>query len=461
MKQKIISQILSLGARFKVEIIIFILAFGMRALYALMMWQFFGSDIFTAYSDVQSFIDVANNLLSHGAFSQWTEGPPYYPDAIRTPAYPFFLALFLLLRASAFIIVIVQHILAGFLAVMIYRFGLRFFRSRFVGLFAAIVFAFEPTAIYWNNLLMSDNLFTFVLFLALYLFSGQRFLWSAFVLGIATLTRPIGLYFAPLFVGMFILEYKRGSYDALIKKLSTAPRRFFGKTGLMFVAVLMLVISPWIIRNKLIFDTWQFSSAGWVNLNIFTAAPYADKYNIPLPVLEMPSDYPIQNQVIFSYDFQNTDFYKGQILSLFLQDPILYTTFHISSAIKGLGNTGYRYLMDYVIGVKFASLPQNFLLILFYLGQAFWAVLLVFVFLGFLRKETRLSHTFLFSIFFVNTLLLGNSANGQGGRYHLPIEPMVLLLAANGIWFAIAGIRAQIEKLKKRRALLNSDFVRQ
>ena len=289
---------------------------------------------------------------------------------------------------------------------------------------------------------MSDNLFTFVLFLALFLFFGHRFLWSAFVLGLAILIRPIGLYFVPLFVGMFILEYRRGT-----------GRWFAWKKLFLFIAVVLLTISPWIIRNQLVFDTWQFSSAGWVNLNIFTAAPYAQKYNIPLPALEMPSDYPVQNQVIFSYDFRNTEFYKGQIFKLFLDNPISYTSFHITSAIKGLGNTGYRYLIDYVIGVKFSALSREFLLVLFYAGQAFWATLLVFVFAGFWRRETRLPQLFLFSIFLVNTLLLGNSAAGQGGRYHLPIEPMILLMAGNGVWTMLAVVKKRRAQKKSRIGL--------
>ncbi|MDP2684190.1 MAG: hypothetical protein Q8P20_03970 [bacterium] len=439
--KKIIFTIKSIWTRFKIEIIIFCLVFGVRALYALVMGGFFGSDIFLAYSDAQSFFYVVNNLLHHGAFSQVIQGPLYYPDAIRTPGYPFFLAFFVLLKTPTIVIAMAQHVLAGLMGVMMYRIGLGVFKSRFVGLFASIIFAFEPASIYWGNLLMSDNLFTFLLFLGLYLFLQKRFLWSAFVMGLSILTRPISLYFLPLFIGMFVLEYWRGAYDQLVAKISIAPKQFFWKIILIFIFVPVLVMSPWLIRNKLIFDTWQFSSAGWVNLYLFTAEPYADKYNIPLLHLEMPADYPIQNSVIFSYDFQNTGFYKDQIYSLFIKNPILYTTFHIGSAIKGLGNTGYRYLIDYVIGVKFSAIPASVLVALFYVGQLFWAVLLALVFLGFWRKGTRIPHAFLFSIFFVNTILLGNSANGQGGRYQLPIEPIILLLAGNGVWLVISLIK--------------------
>jgi len=443
--QKIISFIGSLWSRFRIEIIIFCLVFGIRALYAFFMWLSFGPDIFVAYSDSGSFILVANNLLDHGIFSQLTEGL-LYPDSIRTPGYPFFLAFFMLLKASFSMIVVVQHILAGMLGVMLYRLGLLFFKSRFVGLFAAIIFAIEPTSIYWNNLLMSDNLFTFFLFFALYLFFRQRFLWFAFVLGLAILTRPIGLYFLPLFIGMFILQYKQGLYDSLVVKRSVLPSIFFWKILLMTIMVVVLTMSPWLIRNKLTFDTWEFSSAGWVNLYLFTAAPYSDKHNIPLQALEMPADYPAQNPVIFSYDFRNTRFYRDQIFELFYENPISYTVFHVTSAIKGLSNTGYRYLIDYVIGVKLPFISSSILIVLFYMGQIFWAVILVLAFLGFLRKKTFLPHAFLFSIFFVNTMLLGNSASGQGGRYHLPIEPMVLLLAGNGAWLIIAMIRKYYEK---------------
>src|SRR3989344_4595081 len=54
---------------------------------------------------------------------------------------------------------------------------------------------------------MSDNLFSFLFFLAFYLFVVRKFYSSAFVLGLAALTRPIGLFLAPLFLAASAVLY--------------------------------------------------------------------------------------------------------------------------------------------------------------------------------------------------------------------------------------------------------------
>src|SRR3989344_3910685 len=107
--------------RHKTEIFIFLLAFGLRFLYAILVLFFFGEHGFIAHSDAFSFyLRGADNLINHHIFSLNTN-PPYMPDAYRTPLYTFFVAGFLWLKLPLISVIFLQNIMAGLISVFFYR----------------------------------------------------------------------------------------------------------------------------------------------------------------------------------------------------------------------------------------------------------------------------------------------------------------------------------------------------
>lgn len=344
----------------KTEVIIFLLAFGIRFLYALAVQIIFGSHGFIAYSDAFSFyLRGAENLVQHHVFSMNMHAP-YMPDAYRTPLYTFLVALFLEFKLPLIAIIFLQNILAGFISVFIYRLGRDFF-SPVIGLTAAVLTSLEPLSIYWNNLLMSDYVFTFLFVWACYLLFCRKYYVFSLVLGLATLTRPISVYFLPIFLLWITLE---------LKKEKLGLKRICLKL-LLIIILFTAIIFPWMLRNKIVFDTWELSSSSWYNLGGNLMQEFADKYNINFSSPKIPPGYP--NPELFNYDPVNTPFYQQQFFSIFKAHPFKYLIFHSSLALKSLIGNYYNYLIFIVIKPKFS---------LFFYGyeNIVWKILIIFLF---------------------------------------------------------------------------------
>lgn len=115
------------------------------------------------------------------------------PETMRTPVYPLFLAP---LTNSATAIVVLQHLLNVALAIGIYFFTRRRI-SRFAATVAAIVFALDVPTIHYANKILTETLFTALLFVLFVLAARGRA--SGLLSGVLTLTRPVAiLYFAVL-----------------------------------------------------------------------------------------------------------------------------------------------------------------------------------------------------------------------------------------------------------------------
>lgn len=244
--------------KYRLEILAFFAVFLFRVLYSVVVYAHAGGHGFISFSDAEMFLHQARNLLEHGVMSHFST-PPFLPDPLRTPLYIWFLAALLWLKVPLFGMVTVQNILAGFSGVLLFRIGKIHFGAPRAAFVAALLFGAEPMSVYWNNLLMSDAVFAFLFIVAVYLFLEKRWYLGAATLGITTLAKPAALYYLPVFL-MFIamILYSRAEIRLVIKKILVA--------SVIFTAV----IFPWVLHNKVVFDRWGLSTAGWLNLYLFS-----------------------------------------------------------------------------------------------------------------------------------------------------------------------------------------------
>jgi len=380
-------------------------------LYAVFVQAKFGSQGFLAYSDAFSFyLPLTKNLLENHVFSM-SSAPPYVPDAYRTPLYPFFLAAFLLFKLPLFIISFAQNILAGVMVVLVYRIGLAIFKNEKIGLFAAATTALEPMSIYWNNLLMSDYLFAFLFISAFYLFLVKRYYLFALTLGLATLTRSIGAYFFPLF--LIEMLWRGIGWKKIIL------------TALIFYTTLF----PWMLRNKIVFNTWELSTASWYNLYGVVTQIFADKEGFVLP---RPESLP--------YDPASVPFYKQHFFEIIKERPLAYVKFYKSVVLQSLFKNPYAYFSEYVLKQKFPGFSRGFLsyVVDFVVASAWllWMAVYIFALSGWLIKETKLWFYLIFLIILFNIFSLGALGLGADmSRYMLPLTPFILLFAGAGFNF--------------------------
>lgn len=430
--------------KYKVELTIFAAAFLIRFIYAIAVQSLFGSHTFISFSDAAMYLKVANNLINFHTISQVTNSPFLIPDPLRTPFYPLFLAFFVWLKFPLLVIVAIQDAMAGLMAVMTYRLGIKIFESRAVGIIAALIFVIEPMSIYWNNLLMSDTLASFLFLSAVYLFASKKYYLTSLAMGLATLTRPTHLFFFPIFLLMFAYEYYKQSPD---KTDGSKNHSIFWKQFLLMFLIFFLTVLPWTLRNKIQFNSWELSSNSWFAMYYFNAEKFAEIKNEPYKFPPMPvdpnyhPDTPERN-FIYYYEFSNVPFYKNYILGLISKYPIDYLKFHFTSAISGFDNHDYNYISRYVLGAKVPTFNQKTGDQLVIAGQTFWFIIYGLAIYGFFIKNKKIWQLFLASFYLVNNSLTGYiSTVSAGGRYNLPFLPLTLLLASYGLIHLYSYIR--------------------
>lgn len=174
---------------------------------------------------------------------QILSGQGYGTFTVRAPLYSFFLAGIYFLTGPHFIAVrIVQCFLDTFSAFLLMCLGRYYFR-RSVGLLTAAIYAIYPYFVFLTGMLLSETVFIFLLLGCLSfatLFEkthNKRFLiFSAIVLGFATLTRSITLFLIiPL--GIWFAVTNSSHWKQRVAHCFT------------FVLLAFLVILPWTLRN--------------------------------------------------------------------------------------------------------------------------------------------------------------------------------------------------------------------
>ncbi|PJE57853.1 MAG: hypothetical protein COU81_03840 [Candidatus Portnoybacteria bacterium CG10_big_fil_rev_8_21_14_0_10_36_7] len=257
--------------KYRLEIALFVVALVVRLVLAVFLTgyetkiggldNFSDSNYPIVGGDSHEYNILANNLIKYGIFSQ-SPAEPFYSDSFRIPGYPLFLAVISKFFGGAWGIIIIQSILSALSVVILFKIATNFVSRKLAGL-TAWFFVFEPVNVYFSVLIFSESLFTFLILSSIYIFINKEttlnnfvnFFLLGLILGIGTMVRVIGL-FVPMILFFFgYLLYGR------INNL---------KKSLAFLACILvgfiLVIAPWSLRNKKLFNSFSLSSVSLYNL---------------------------------------------------------------------------------------------------------------------------------------------------------------------------------------------------
>ncbi len=232
-----------------------------------------------ANPDAQHYVLLGENFWSRGVYSRQAE-PPFKPDIVRTPVYPLLAGGLNVLFRSILPLYILQAILATATALLVYSIGARLLGRR-VALLAGLLYGSDLMLAMLNFEAMSETLFLFLWTLSIWLW--VRTIWSkgrlalsfpvhgliGLLLGLAILTRPMGLYLPIVFLLIeMVLLFVRKQLSALLMPLTT-------------VAVAYVAIFPWIVRNEALYGVPRLTIVDSVNLAYFAGAGvYQAKFGI-------------------------------------------------------------------------------------------------------------------------------------------------------------------------------------
>ncbi len=417
---------------YRAETIVFLIVFVAHALFAVATRSRFGEHVFVSHADAFYFYyQSALNLLHHGTLSIALQ-PPFFPDAYHTPLYSILIASLLALRLPLLGVILFQNILIALTAVLIYRIGITLFSSRPIAFFGALAASLEPMNFYWGNLLMSDNLFTLLCIAGFYLFLKKRYGSFALIMGLATLTRPLALYF---FIPFILFLPLREFFD---DRGRIAYARI-GKTVVTMIILFTIVVMPWLIRNKIEFNTVGLSTASWYELYTIVGASFAKAEHIAYPPAPVIAAGLEMTRFNFSYDA----YYKKAFLETVLAHPLAYVAFHLSATWTSFWNHGYDYLVNEVILAKLPAwgtgLRHSLLAVFVMTGNALWLFIDLLALYSVTDRRSRLWWSFFAVLFALNLFAAGaiNPNAGDMSRYMLPFTPIIFLFAAAGAQHAL------------------------
>jgi len=299
---------------------------------------------------------LAENLRHHGSFSR-SERPPFLPDNVITPVYPFFLAVLLSLAGgSLWIIPLAQGLINSLAAVFVLKMGERLFGQR-AGLIAGICYGLDPSALVHTFSLLTESLFAFLFLVANFFLvkhirqsSLKNLNLSALLLALATLCRPVALYYFPV---VAIILFVTGQ-QTLVDRI---------KTVTLYVFIFTFTISPWLIRNKLTFSVANLTSIQGNNLLLINAAhlkaaqeqlDYATAESLleaeadslllvrGLPAEKLKLEYHGRQYGYQINDPRQARVYEKLAIEKIMASPLLYARVHLTGIIPSLFDASVR-----------------------------------------------------------------------------------------------------------------------
>jgi hypothetical protein len=318
---------------------------------------------------------------------------------------------------------------------------------------SGIAFAIDLASIVLGNVIMTETIFTTILFAFIYFFvkslkdNSLKFLIIASILlGVSSLFRPIILYFPILLLAASFFIF-RPTDRGFLKRIFALLIPFY------------MIIGLWMFTNYRIHHHFFFSYQGEFNMGYYQAAHiYSEKYDINLIEAREKFHYEVQksfddseyneiDQVIFYSAFgkkareviKNNPFYFFKNMAtanfyLFFRPVRDYLKITLGS--DELFHTRSK---NHSIGVQFLIIWQMLINILVF-------ILLPF---GFLHLYKNNKGLFYFFLSFIIYFMLVCSGPEIDARFRVPMIPVLLILSTSGVLFLMEKFKHKNAKVAK------------
>jgi 4-amino-4-deoxy-L-arabinose transferase-like glycosyltransferase len=265
----------------------FALAAHLVVFYALLYFYgpcsfFLSNDCGLNGNDTQHYVILAENMTHGHGYSRFLDAP-FEPDALRTPLLPLYFAPFTYFAGYSliWIAILLLNIVLAVAAPVVYKLA-RFFVGHPYARVAGLVMAFEPLYLYRSQIAEPDALLVLLIFASIFFIIRSWYrdfapdiYRAAFLLGLAILAKPNALYLALIifiFQALYFLAFRKNRAKEWTKNLAVS------------VLITCAMISPWVVRNTIVFEVPALSSIQGYNLY-----EYYTK-NIKLPQETVPEE---------------------------------------------------------------------------------------------------------------------------------------------------------------------------
>lgn len=356
-----------------------------------------------------------------GIIDNWYEKP----TASRQPGYPLFLAgMHLIFSGKTYLVAVrlLECIIGGLTCIVAYKIGKNCF-NKFVGITSSTIAAFYPFLIIETGTFMVETVYLFVISLAVLFLvkvavgcQYKYFILSGLFFGLSTLFKsPIQLF--PIVVIFWLLLYGKKKSGKIMIGL------------LLFFLSFVCVISPWIIRNKIVLGKATIGTGNGFTLwsaNNLTTKPAFHQIDLG-PGYKMVLDSLKKDNVDLTSEVEIDNYCLNKFKEFIRNNPIKFLTLTIS-----------RYIGFWKIFSSNVSIWLN-------IGSFFtYGILFLFMLPGivfiFINKNINGILLILLLLYYssVHSIILTYM------RYRMPVEVYVIITAMYGLFEIIKKYYPQI-----------------
>ncbi|MDO8499687.1 MAG: glycosyltransferase family 39 protein [bacterium] len=198
--------------------------------------------------DARAYDNIAKNIVQHGVYKERLDASYAKDMSIQRagPGYEYFLAgIYRIFGYHYEMVWFLQALLHTFTAWLIYLITSKVFDLKnddLPAVIATIIFGLHPDLIEISAMLMTETLFLFLITLVVYSFvktfhrteSWLNACCLGFALAVGILVRPTILLFAPIILALYFIRHR-------------------GAQAAIFMAIIVLALIPWTVRNYQIY----------------------------------------------------------------------------------------------------------------------------------------------------------------------------------------------------------------
>ncbi len=411
---------------YRIEILIFVVSLGVHLASFAVAVNVAGGDVLSVVRADDGFYELAANVRAGNGFS-WSTEAPYAPNPLRTPGFSYTLALLLGLGVTG--AALVQLVFASAIPLFGMVIARMITNSKAIGVIAGIVLALDPTLAILSFQFYSDTLFL-LLFLPWLILTLRYFeRWdavtlvaSAILMGAAILVRPVVQYL-PFLIMLGILWHFRREW-----------RRAVMHSG-VYLIVICAILAPWVMRNQEVFGTPGLSAQSsfilYTNLapavlSVATGVDFLEERAAFLTEAEYKGD---------AITLANGGEYTKRALEVVLAHPLPTAWVVGKSLFTFFTNDGF-----YAFLARIGYEPNNFLPFLIVM-RLVWIAVTLAAFVGalvYVRRERSLRTILVLFLVAYFALTSAATAFGTNPRYRLPVDPIIIALAAIGTSAALS-----------------------
>ncbi|MFI5164153.1 MAG: glycosyltransferase family 39 protein [Bacteroidia bacterium] len=423
-------------------------------------------------SDAIMYETLAEDLVTRHSFTGSTDKPGMDPnsmyyithqfDSLKTPGYPFFLAvIYFIFGIKPYVAVLFQIILSSISLVILFRITNFIFQEKKISYIVCFLFAIEPHQVYYTFHILSDTLYVTLLLLTVsFLFQGLKekniFLLfvTAFLSGILALVRPIAEFLPLIFAGIIIFS----KWGSLIQRIK-----------IIFYCLILYaaVVLPWMMRNQSVYGHFNLCTTGQYTLLMYDAA-YTEASQKKLPDTVVMAQFH-QQAMDEGYGNTTNPFDKSAVYAKFGGEYIKKNIFscskkHLEGIINMMAGIGNKNIAVY-FGLEEKDTRQNNsysfssnlakimnakkaseIMIGIYIAAAMGVCYLFFIYgsIQMIRSSYLYIWLAMMSVVAYHCILTGVVGVN---RYKLPSTPFLLIVAGYGVYFLFEKIASK-KKIK-------------